>query len=152
MHFPEGKWISIKISLKFIAKGLINNILELVQMMVCCQPAAKPLSERMTVSLPMHICVTRPQWVKDLHTINAFSLKKNAFWFIYGLPAPTLSQANMLLFFTPIVYIYSICRWIPEELFVDWKIPVLWLKFPVYLTINRYYYLWWLNWVHLTKR
>ena len=53
-HFPddifkciflnENAWISIKISLKFVPKGSINNIPALVQI----------------------ICVTRPQWVKDM--------------------------------------------------------------------------------------
>ena len=31
--------------------------------MAWCRPGAKPLSEPMIVSLPMYICVTRPQWV-----------------------------------------------------------------------------------------
>ena len=34
--------------------------------MACHLDSAKPLSEPMMVSLPMHICVTRPQWVKCL--------------------------------------------------------------------------------------
>ena len=33
MHFLEWKWISIKISLKFVPKGPINNIPALVQVM-----------------------------------------------------------------------------------------------------------------------
>ena len=34
-------------------------------------PGDKPLSEPMMVSLLMHICVTRPQWVKQCsHTVN----------------------------------------------------------------------------------
>ena len=56
--------ISIKISLKFVTKGPINNIPALVQIMVWCRPGDKPLSEPMLVSLPTHICVTRPHWVK----------------------------------------------------------------------------------------
>ena len=56
-------WISIKISLKFVPKGPINNIPALVQIMTWRRPGDKPLSEPMMVRLPTHICVTRPQWV-----------------------------------------------------------------------------------------
>ena len=78
-HFPhdiykcifmnENKWISIKISLKFVPKDLINNIVSLVQIMAWRRPGDKPLSEPMMVSLLTHICVTRPQWVKGIATI-----------------------------------------------------------------------------------
>ena len=57
--------ISIKISLKFVPKGPINNIPTLVQIMAWRRPGDKPLSEPMMVSLPSHICVTRPQCVKE---------------------------------------------------------------------------------------
>ena len=68
MHFlNENVWISIKISLnKFLPKGPINNIPALFQIMAWRQPDDKPLSETIMVSLLMHICVTRPQWVKEL--------------------------------------------------------------------------------------
>ena len=59
----ENIWISIKISLKFVPKGSINNISALVQIMAWRRPGDKPLSEPMMVNLPTHICVTRPQWV-----------------------------------------------------------------------------------------
>ena len=71
-HFPDilkcislngNLWIPIKISLKFIPKGTIDNILALVQIMAWHRPGDKSLSELIMVSLPMHICVTRPQWV-----------------------------------------------------------------------------------------
>ena len=62
--FLNKKWIWSKISLKFVPKGLIINIPALVQTMAWCCPGDKPLSEPMVVRLPMHICVTRPQWVK----------------------------------------------------------------------------------------
>ena len=41
--------ISIKISLKFVPKGPINNIPALVQIMAWCRPGDKPLSEPMMV-------------------------------------------------------------------------------------------------------
>ena len=75
-HFPddifkwiflnENIWISIKVSLKFVSKGLINNIPALVQIMAWRLPGDKPLSEPMLVSLLRYICVTRPQIVNGL--------------------------------------------------------------------------------------
>ena len=75
-HFPgdtfkciflnENVFISIKISLKFVPKGQINNIPALVQIMAWCRPGDKPLSEPRMESLLTHICVTRPQWVNSL--------------------------------------------------------------------------------------
>ena len=62
----ENVIIFIKISLKFVPKGRINIILALVQIMAWRRPGDKPLSEPMMVSLLTYICVTRPQWVKEL--------------------------------------------------------------------------------------
>ena len=59
----ENVWIPIKISLKYISKGPINNIPALVQIMAWRRPGDKPLSEPMMVSLSTHKCVTQPQWV-----------------------------------------------------------------------------------------
>ena len=60
----ENAWISLKISLKFVPKGPINNNPAFVQIMAWRRSGDKPLSEPMMVSLMTHICVTRPQWVK----------------------------------------------------------------------------------------
>ena len=59
-HFPddifkciflnENVWISIKISLKFVPKGPINNNPALVQIIAWRRPGDKPLSEPMMVS------------------------------------------------------------------------------------------------------
>ena len=75
-HFPddifkwiflnENVWISINISLNFVPRGLINNIPTLVQAMAWRWPGDKPLSEPMIVRFPTYICVTGPQWVKEL--------------------------------------------------------------------------------------
>ena len=61
----ENVIISMKISLKFVPKGPINNIPALVQIMTRRRPGDKPLSEAMMASLLTHICVTRPQWVNE---------------------------------------------------------------------------------------
>ena len=63
IFWNENVRISIKISLKFVPKGLINNNPALVQIMAWRLPGDKPLSEPMMVSLLTHLCVTRPQWV-----------------------------------------------------------------------------------------
>ena len=57
----ENVWKSIKISLKFIPESPINNTPALVQIVAWGRPGDKPLSEPMMVSLPTHMCVTRPQ-------------------------------------------------------------------------------------------
>ena len=65
----ENICISIRISLKFVPKGPINNIQALVQIMAWHRTDDKLLSEPMVVSLLTHICVTRPQWVKQCCSI-----------------------------------------------------------------------------------
>ena len=57
---------SIKISLKSVPEGPINNIPVLVQLMAWRRPGDKPLSEPMMVKLLTHMCVTRPQWVNTM--------------------------------------------------------------------------------------
>ena len=71
----ENVLISIKISLKFIPKGPINNIPALAQIMAWRRRGDKPLSESMMIILLTHKCVTRPQWVNQYcvmlhHVIN----------------------------------------------------------------------------------
>ena len=61
----ENIWISIKISLKFIPKGLINNIPSLVQIMAWRRGGNKPFSEAMMVRFLTYICITRHQWVNS---------------------------------------------------------------------------------------
>ena len=63
IYLNDNVWISIKISLMFVAKVPINNIPALVQMMAWRRSGDKPLSEPVMDSLLTHICVTRPQWV-----------------------------------------------------------------------------------------
>ena len=63
ISFIENIWISIKISLKFVPKGPINNIPALVQIRARCRPGDEPLFAAMMVRLPTHICTTRPSWV-----------------------------------------------------------------------------------------
>ena len=69
----DNVWFPIKISLKFVPKGRINNSPALVQIMAWRRPGDKQLSEPMMVSLPTHICVARPKWVN----FNVDLVKKN---------------------------------------------------------------------------
>ena len=70
----ENVRISIKFSLKFVPKGPITNIPALVQIMAWRRPGDKPLSEPVMVSLLTHICVIRPQWVKQNKKITCMIL------------------------------------------------------------------------------
>ena len=63
--FNEKCCILIKFSLKYVRKGPIDNNAALVQIMAWRRSGDKPLSETMMISLPTHICVTRPQWVNE---------------------------------------------------------------------------------------
>ena len=73
MTFSNGfPWMKmheffIQISLMFVLKGPINNILALVLIMAWCRSGNKSLSEPMMVRLLTHICITRPQWVKLIY-------------------------------------------------------------------------------------
>ena len=82
MFFNENVWISIKISLKFVPKGPINNIPALVKIMAWRRSGDKPLSEPMMVSWPTHICVTRPQWVDKV--VNSCIVIAILFYFSRG--------------------------------------------------------------------
>ena len=83
-HFPddsfkrislnENVWIKIKISLKFLPMGPINNILELVQIMAWCRPGYKPLSESMLTRFTRWRCVRYILFIYSLpnqHTNNS---------------------------------------------------------------------------------
>ena len=76
----ENIWASIKISLKFVPTGPVNNIPALVQIMACRRPGDKPLSEPMMVSLLTHICVARPQWVNTQFCPHSCLASSHAVW------------------------------------------------------------------------
>ena len=80
----ENVWIPIKIALKFAPKGPINNNPVLVQIMAWRRPGNKPLSGPMMVSLPTHICVTRPQWVNYVTMLRCLYSVLNNDIFVTG--------------------------------------------------------------------
>ena len=77
----ENVWIPIKISLKFVSIGPINNIPALVQIMAWCRTGNKPLSEPMMTQFN-DACMR--QWVKGWclsithYTITHWGLNKMA--------------------------------------------------------------------------
>ena len=106
----ENVWIRIKISLKCVSKGPINNIPALIQIMALRRPGDKPLSEPMMVSLPTHICVARPQWVKlthqnDLTVLVQMKLLINIL--ISFQASFFISQRGMILY----IYYFSQMEW-----------------------------------------
>ena len=74
-HFPDDIFkcifldenirVLLKISLTIVTKVRHNNTLTLVQIIAWLRTGDTPLLEPMMVSLLMHICVSRPQWVND---------------------------------------------------------------------------------------
>ena len=83
LFLNENVRISIKISLKFVPKGPINNNPALVQIMAWRRSGDKPLSEPMMVSLLTHICVTQPQWVKRFCSTCIISVITKAYSMSY---------------------------------------------------------------------
>ena len=92
-HFPDDifKCISwkkiyafrLKISLMFVSKGPVNNILVLVQIMIWRRLGDKPLSEPILVRLLTQICVTRPQWDNIWHVISSPLVPWGFSWVTY---------------------------------------------------------------------
>ena len=87
----ENVWISIKISLKFVSKGPINNIPTLVQIMAWRQLGDKPSSEPIMVSLLIyiytslslseltHLTLNKMAAISQMST-NAFPLMKSFYF------------------------------------------------------------------------
>ena len=95
IFFNENVWISLKISLKFVPKGPINNIPSLVQIMAWHRMGGKPLSEPVMVRLLTHICVTRPQWVKAIsHQHHGFSNYWQLIWLFNSLCRMTTKKTS----------------------------------------------------------
>ena len=70
MDFLEWKCMNFEYSfIEFAPSGPTVNILGLVQIIAWRRPVDKSLSEPVMVSLPNHICVTRPQWVNWIDMI-----------------------------------------------------------------------------------
>ena len=67
----ENLSILIKIELKFVPKCPFDNIPRLVRV-IAQRRGDKLLSKPIMFSVPTHICVTRPQWVKPVDKESMF--------------------------------------------------------------------------------
>ena len=91
----ENVWIFLKIAPKIVPTVWIKNIAALVKIMARHQPHAKPF-EPMMVSLLMHICIIRPQWVNinshDKHKTVVETLKSISQGFLYYCKTSNISR------------------------------------------------------------
>ena len=74
IFFKGNIQILVKISLKFVHGGPINNIPALFQIKAWHRPGDKPLYEPVMVSL-LHLCVTQPQWDNRLGYVQRLLLR-----------------------------------------------------------------------------
>ena len=97
-------WILIKMTLNFVPKDSINNILSLVQIMAWCRPGDKPLSEPMMARLTTHICMARPQRV-NIYTQGGLIIERVISimkWIKFAIDTLNWSLINVNLQFSPI--------------------------------------------------
>ena len=164
--------ISIKISLKFVPKGPLNNNPALVQIMAWRRSGDKPLSEPMMVSLLTHICVTRPQWVKGrdqlLYPITSAGCNYQSFSLMlaYGITLLKWAHGSCVLCFAVVIMtvlwnqvVY--CTWIADHIIhfqcycynqkhLIYRIVKLWpVKNKTKHNFNHYFI--YLGWVHEPK-
>ena len=89
-HFPddifkciflnENIWISIKISLKFVPKGPVNNVPPSDEIMVLHPPGARHYLNQWWLDYP-HTCVTQPRWANGAFLLKAMRKKSSIdFW------------------------------------------------------------------------
>ena len=105
----ENVWIPIKIWLKFVPKGPINNIPALVQIMAWRRPGDKSLSEPMMVGLLTHICITRPQWVNTGWVIPNRESPLNAVLYLMENETLWIFQGNLFVYSLPFYVILWCC-------------------------------------------
>ena len=120
-------WIPIKISMKFVPKGPINNIPGLVQIMAWRSPGDKPLSEPMMVSLTTHICVTRPQWVNPLTAGNTWVCIQHCCYWCPGANYSARPSVSTVLAIYPLYWTSFRQKYIHSEHF---KIKFNYKKLP----------------------
>ena len=112
----ENVSMLLKISLKFVPKGPINNIPALVQIMAWHRPGDKSLSEPIMVKSSALVCATLLQWVKGWKVI----------WFKFLLPNDYT--------FNTVVPVYEF-QTFSDELFIMkgflFWFEFCWILFPV---------------------
>ena len=83
IFFNVNIWISNKISLEYIPRGLIDNMSVLVQIMAWPVQVPSHYLNQCWPSSPMHICSTRGRWVKQ-HTCKSVSTWQYQDWWCHG--------------------------------------------------------------------
>ena len=104
--FNENGCILIRLSLKYVRKGSIDNSPALVQIMVWRRSSDKPLSEPMVIISPTDIGVTRPQWVK-IYSFSDFQSLNEREPFICSPPPPKKKKKCSSLIFPFEIYILT---------------------------------------------
>ena len=90
--------------------GPINNIPTMVQIIDWHWPGDKPVSEVMLIILLMHICITGPQWVKQL-VMHMYQCEKTQFGLVVSYDNINLCQ-NLLR----------------QSLVVSWRQAITWIN------------------------
>ena len=108
------------------------------------RPGDKPLSEPMMVSLPMHICVTRPQWV-NVKAICIFTILHYRFdkTFEKWMTTPWLYQYTHYVSkgFASFHYIISYTRGFHTRQHNAWPpTKVFWIEYWIFWTGERRFF------------
>ena len=99
--------------MKFVLTGPINNIPALVKIVAWYRPGDKPLSRSMMVSLLMHTCVTRPQWINQATGLDAWASRVKC-------PARFVSHLHEICIYIYIWVVYSLCFFCCLFITVTW--------------------------------
>ena len=113
----ENVLIWLKISQKFVPKVRIANIPALVQIMAWRQSGDKPLSEPMMVSLLMHICITLPQWIKDMAMSNCWILNHNGTHWATTVAGPSILVPCHVINYLQLIWrsgTHRLNQWVPD--------------------------------------
>ena len=115
----ENIKISIKISLKFVPRGLINTIPSSVQIMAYRRPGDKPLSEPMMVNFLTHICVTRPQWDNWFKSLNEIAFQP---WAVMVVPISHFGSPIGV--FSRLLMSSTTSAWLYQVALFPWRKPI----------------------------
>ena len=114
--------ISIKVSLQFSPKGLIDNIPALVQIMAWHRPCDKPLSETVVVSLLTYVCATRPQWVYVIYKKCKVVLWEQILYWHLNHHNHLENQPNDMCQIYTVVHVYML--YTPHEVEMDIQMDI----------------------------
>ena len=133
----ENVWIPIEISLKFVPKVPIDNILALVQITAGCRPGDKPLSEPMIVRLRIYASLGLNEltmlWGQQQTTID--DIRKN--------------ETKIIIF---IIWYLRHCLHCAWDIEVQMLVPYIYRTCTCYVELifghhdNLWWYMWFVLW------